>query len=89
LLGGGLGLLVPPLTAALLGSVDRAQSGVASGVLNSSRQSGSVLGVSLFGALVATDFMRGLHLVLTISAALLLISATIACVAGSRSSPAR
>jgi len=33
-IGGGLGLLVPPLTAALLGSVDKSRSGIAAGVLN-------------------------------------------------------
>jgi DHA2 family methylenomycin A resistance protein-like MFS transporter len=32
-LGAGLGLLVPPLTSALSGSVEKKQSGVASGVL--------------------------------------------------------
>jgi len=50
LMGAGLGLLVPPLTAELLGSVDRSRSGLAAGVLNSARQTGSVLGVGLFGA---------------------------------------
>lgn len=41
-LGGGLGLLVPPLTSILLGSVDKPHSGIASGLLNSARQTGSV-----------------------------------------------
>ncbi len=51
-MGGGLGLLVPPLTSTLLGSVEKSRSGIAAGVLNSTRQTGSVLGVALFGSLI-------------------------------------
>ncbi len=60
-MGAGLGLLVPPLTSTLLGSVEKARSGVAAGVLNSTRQAGSVLGVALFGSLVgqANAFIAG------------------------------
>ncbi|CCD98483.1 conserved membrane hypothetical protein [Bradyrhizobium sp. STM 3809] len=73
----GLGLIVPPLTSTLLGSVDRSRSGVAAGVLNATRQSGSVLGVALFGALIGPTgaFMHGLRLSLVISAALMLAAA--------------
>lgn len=53
LIGAGLGLLVPPLTSTLLGSVEKSRSGIAAGVLNSTRQTGSVLGVALFGSLAA------------------------------------
>jgi MFS transporter, DHA2 family, methylenomycin A resistance protein len=78
-LGGGLGLLVPPLTSVLLGSVNKAHSGIASGVLNSARQTGSVIGVALFGSLVAKSgaFIAGAHLSLIISAGLLLVSGVI------------
>jgi MFS transporter, DHA2 family, methylenomycin A resistance protein len=70
----GLGLLVPPMTSTLLGSVDRARSGIAAGVLNATRQTGSVLGVALFGALAgqAGAFMTGLRASLAISAGVLL-----------------
>lgn len=70
----GLGLLVPPLTSTLLGSVDKSRSGIAAGVLNATRQTGSVLGVALFGALVGRSgaFMAGLHASLIISAGVLL-----------------
>jgi hypothetical protein len=44
-------LPVPPLTSTLLGSVEKSRSGMAAGVLNSTRQPGSVLGVALFGSL--------------------------------------
>lgn len=85
-LGGGLGLLVPPLTSMLLGSVDKARSGVASGVLNSARQTGSVIGVALFGTLIAKDatFMVGFRIALGLAVGLLLASAAIAMGARSR-----
>src|SRR6266481_2930479 len=73
IIGAGLGLLVPPLTSTLLGSVEKSHSGIAAGVLNSTRQTGSVLGVALFGSLAgqATAFMAGMHESLMISACLL------------------
>jgi len=73
-IGGGLGLLVPPLTSTLLGSVEKSRSGIAAGVLNATRQTGSVLGVALFGSLIgqSSTFMTGAHQSLIISACLLL-----------------
>ncbi|QPF82864.1 MFS transporter [Bradyrhizobium genosp. L] len=70
----GLGLLVPPLTSTLLGSVEPQRAGIAAGVLNATRQTGSVLGVALFGSLVGSSsaFIAGLHVSLVISAAVLL-----------------
>jgi DHA2 family methylenomycin A resistance protein-like MFS transporter len=78
-IGGGLGLLVPPLTSALLGTVEKAKSGVASGVLNATRQTGSVLGVALFGALVGntSTFVPGARVSLIISAVLLIGAAVV------------
>src|SRR5262245_20148756 len=75
-MSGGLGLLVPPLTSTLLGSVDRSRSGIAAGVLNATRQTGSVLGVALFGSLAgqAGAFMTGLRASLIISASVLLLA---------------
>jgi MFS transporter, DHA2 family, methylenomycin A resistance protein len=72
-MGAGLGLLVPPLTSTLLGSVEKTRSGVAAGVLNSARQTGSVLGVALFGSLVsqADAFIHGAQEASVISAVLL------------------
>jgi MFS transporter, DHA2 family, methylenomycin A resistance protein len=69
-LGGGLGLLVPPLTSTMLGSVAKQHSGVASGVLNAMRQTGSVLGVALFGSLLGSaGFIPGARISLAIAAA--------------------
>jgi DHA2 family methylenomycin A resistance protein-like MFS transporter len=69
--------LVPPLTSALLGSVEKSRSGVAAGVLNSTRQTGSVIGVALFGSLIGQNnmFMSGAYAALIISAALLTVAA--------------
>jgi MFS transporter, DHA2 family, methylenomycin A resistance protein len=77
LLGAGLGLLVPPLTSELLGSVEKSRSGLAAAVLNSARQTGSVLGVALFGSLIGrTDsFITGTHIALSIAALLLFSTA--------------
>src|SRR3954470_10598948 len=75
----GRGLLVPPLTSTLLGSVEKSRSGIAAGVLNATRQTGSVLGVALFGSLVAqsSTFMPGLHASLIISAGVLLAASAV------------
>ena len=69
LLGGGIGLLVPPMTSTLMGSVNRSRSGVASGALNAMRQAGSVLGVAVFGSLIAAkgNFTTGFHVDLVIA----------------------
>jgi MFS transporter, DHA2 family, methylenomycin A resistance protein len=76
-MGAGLGLLVPPLTSTLLGSVEKARSGVAAGVLNSTRQTGSVIGVALFGSLLGqtNTFLAGTRIALITSAALLIVAA--------------
>jgi DHA2 family methylenomycin A resistance protein-like MFS transporter len=74
-MGAGVGFLVPPMTSSLLGSVDRSRSGVASGALNSMRQAGSVIGVSLFGSLIGRDgkFIAGMHEALLISTAVVVV----------------
>jgi DHA2 family methylenomycin A resistance protein-like MFS transporter len=58
----------------LLGSVEKSRSGIAAGVLNATRQTGSVLGVALFGSLAgqANALLAGAHASLVISASLLL-----------------
>jgi DHA2 family methylenomycin A resistance protein-like MFS transporter len=85
-IGGGLALSIPPLTSALLGSVEKSRSGVAAGVLNSARQTGSVLGVALFGSLIgqASDFRSGIRAALAISVLLLVGTAAALGVSQSR-----
>jgi DHA2 family methylenomycin A resistance protein-like MFS transporter len=78
-LGFGLGLVVPAMTASLLGTVDRSRSGVASGTLNTARQTGSVVGVALYGALIAGGrFAAGLHSALLITVGLSVLVAGLA-----------
>lgn len=84
LLGGGIGLLVPPMTSALMGSVDRSRSGVAAGTLNMMRQAGSVLGVAVFGSLIAAKghFGAGYHIALLISIGVIAASAAVVVAGG-------
>jgi DHA2 family methylenomycin A resistance protein-like MFS transporter len=79
-LAAGIGLLVPQMTSVLMGSVDRSRSGIAAGTLNTMRQTGSVLGVAVFGSLVSARFTSGLHVALVLS--MLLIVAGAAVMAG-------
>jgi hypothetical protein len=59
--------------------VDRSRAGVASGTLNSARQTGSVIGVALFGSLIAGGgaLVSGLHVALEISLGLVLAVAAL------------
>ena len=72
-LGVGCGLIVPTITSELLGSVDRSWSGVAAGTLNTLRQAGSAIGVALFGSLIASGLVGGLHVALAVSLALVVV----------------
>jgi hypothetical protein len=76
-LAAGIGLLVPQMTSSLMGSVDRARSGVAAGTLNTMRQTGSVLGVAVFGSLVSARFTSGLHVALVMSMVLIVAGAAV------------
>jgi MFS transporter, DHA2 family, methylenomycin A resistance protein len=82
LAGGGLIALVGWRSISLvnLPSVEKSRSGVAAGVLNSTRQTGSVIGVALFGSLLEHEdaFMRGVHMSLVISTLLFVIAAAVA-----------
>jgi DHA2 family methylenomycin A resistance protein-like MFS transporter len=75
LLGGGIGLVVPPMTTSLMASVERGRSGIAAGTLNTTRQTGSVLGVAVFGTLIASkgSFIAGFHVALGISIVLVAV----------------
>ena len=74
----GVGLAVPLMTSALLGTVPRSRSGSASGVLNTVRQASGGIGVALFGALLARHGVAGMHIALMLSATLLIGAAIIA-----------
>jgi DHA2 family methylenomycin A resistance protein-like MFS transporter len=91
LIGAGLGLTVPPMTSAVLGSVERRYSGVASGALNATRQAGSVIGVALYGSLLADPrrSATGVPLAFWLSAGLLLLGCILSwrCVAAGERCP--
>jgi hypothetical protein len=63
------------MTSTLLGSVTKQYSGIASGVLNAMRQTGSAIGVALFGSLLSGDgsFIAGIRIALVIAATLALL----------------
>ena len=52
IIGLGGGVTVPSINLSALDAVERERSGLASGILNSARQTGGVIGVALLGALV-------------------------------------
>src|SRR5262249_29891084 len=54
LMAGGLALTMPTTAATAMNAVDRAKSGIASGVVNASRQVGAALGLAILGAVGAT-----------------------------------
>jgi DHA2 family methylenomycin A resistance protein-like MFS transporter len=53
------------------------QAGLGAGVLNSSRQLGSALGVAVFGAVVSTNLTSGLHVSLLLGASTVLATASL------------
>lgn len=57
----GMGLAMPAMTSAVLGSADASRAGIASGTLTAFRQSGSVLGVAVFGAFLSAGLASGLR----------------------------
>ncbi|RQT01862.1 MFS transporter [Burkholderia contaminans] len=54
-IGFASGFISPAATSPALGTVDRRRAGVAAAALNAARQSGSALGVAIFGACIATQ----------------------------------
>jgi DHA2 family methylenomycin A resistance protein-like MFS transporter len=79
-LGAAAGSIIPVITSELLGSVERSRSGVAAGTLNTLRQTGSAIGVALFGSLLAGrgGFVSGVHASLAITVGLCVAIAALA-----------
>ena len=77
-------LVMPPVIALLLHAVPARRAGVASGVLNTSRQVGGALAIAVFGALLAdrTTFLHGLRLSLLIAAAIAAATAVLGLMLG-------
>jgi DHA2 family methylenomycin A resistance protein-like MFS transporter len=49
----GMGTAVPAMTTGILATVDRSRSGIASAVLNTTRQAAGAVGVAVFGAMAS------------------------------------
>ena len=81
LAGGGLGLAGAPSQSAALGSVDRAMSGVASGVIWIARYLGGVVGITMLASLLAApggaQSLAQHHRVVLVLAASLLLAAVV------------
>lgn len=74
----GIGLAVPAMTTALLSTVPRPRSGIASGVLNTVRQAGGAIGVALFGSFMVRDAAHGVQLAFIVSAVVAAAAAILA-----------
>lgn len=55
LVGAGLGLATSPSQSAALSAVERSEAGMAAGALSTSRYLGGVIGISVLGALLASN----------------------------------
>lgn len=77
----GVALMVPTMTNVTLSSVEPSQAGIASGVLNTARQVGGMLGVATCGYFVRdtapSAFMPGMHLSLLVAGGLLCLGAAL------------
>lgn len=77
--GLGIGLTMPAATAAVLHAAPPERAGIASAVLNTSRQIGSALGVALLGTLISehSQFIPGMHTGVVIGSAAFLFGAAL------------
>ncbi len=78
--GFGMSFTMPAATAAIMQAAPVANGGIASGVLNSARQVGGVIGVALLGTLVVAHrsrFMQGLHVGMLIAGSAFLLGAAL------------
>jgi DHA2 family methylenomycin A resistance protein-like MFS transporter len=68
-IGFGMAFTMPAMTTAVIASAPRERSGIASGVVNASRQAGGALGMALLGSLVSqrSMFVPGMHAALAIA----------------------
>ncbi len=88
--GLGMGFAMPAATTAAIEAAPRQLAGLAAGAVNAARQLGSVLGVAVLGALVATGhpFLTGFHIAVGCSAILFLAGAVLNLVVRPVATPA-
>ena len=75
-IGLGASLGISPALVSMLRATPREYSGVASGIFNTGRQVGSLLGVAILGAFLGSEahFLRGFHTGMLLSSALMLLA---------------
>jgi DHA2 family methylenomycin A resistance protein-like MFS transporter len=66
--GLGMAFTMPAATVAIIDAAPRERAGIAAGVLNAARQTGSAIGVALLGALLASQVVSGLQIAMAIAA---------------------
>ncbi|WP_080494122.1 MFS transporter [Burkholderia ubonensis] len=78
-IGFASGFISPAATSPALGAVEKGRAGIAAAVLNAARQSGSALGVAVFGAFIATlqPFRFAMHLTLAVAVGLSVLAAAL------------
>ncbi|HVV69250.1 MAG TPA: MFS transporter [Gammaproteobacteria bacterium] len=79
-IGFGTAFTMPAATITAIQVAPENRAGIASGTFNASRQLGSLLGVALFGTIIAssTHFMTGMHITLIIGSALYFMGSLLA-----------
>jgi MFS transporter, DHA2 family, methylenomycin A resistance protein len=79
--GFGMAFTMPAATAAIIEAAPAERAGIASGVLNASRQAGGAIGVALLGTLIAgRQFVPGLHAAMAVSAGSFLLGAVVTAI---------
>jgi EmrB/QacA subfamily drug resistance transporter len=63
-MGIGTGLVMSPMTSAVMSTVPRARAGMASATLNTTRQVGGVFGIAVLGSIVTSQFISQLRVAL-------------------------
>lgn len=82
-IGVGMALTVPAISIMLLSGVDPSRAGIASGAFNAARQIGGVIGVGVFGSLLAggaSHIISGIHIALALSGSGMVLGIAIAIV---------
>jgi DHA2 family methylenomycin A resistance protein-like MFS transporter len=81
LVGIGSAVSVPSITNSMLAAVSKQDAGIVSGLMASARQMGGVVGVAVFGALIASgdvdSFLRGMSHAMLVAAFCLVASAIV------------
>jgi DHA2 family methylenomycin A resistance protein-like MFS transporter len=74
-IGLGASLGISPALVSMLRATPRESSGVSSGIFNTGRQVGALLGVAILGSFLGSEahFLRGFHAAVLLSSALVLV----------------